>query len=230
VSLIPSFFWVNIVLGNCTRRSKEAWEALAFLSKENTCAHPTPGGKYEHILPLSRITNQQKHLYYRAACAEQAAIRFSRQSRICMTLTNEPEPRPGHFSRLPHPFIITYDGRRIVPHSPPSTPFFPHPSPFPKTADKRRGRVYSSQTSRKATQPWPGTKRSTSPIASLHTTPWPGRCGSRAFFFATFDEECQVCDVHVENKIPSTEFVRYVVPVGYSVYVRDGSVRFEVKG
>jgi hypothetical protein len=52
----------------------------------------------------------------------------------------------------------------------------------------------------------------------------------QGLFFATFDEECQVYYVHVENKIPSTEFVRYMVPVGYSVYVRDGSVRFEVKG
>jgi hypothetical protein len=35
-------------------------EALAFLSQENTCPHPTPEGNYKHILPLSRVTNQQE--------------------------------------------------------------------------------------------------------------------------------------------------------------------------
>jgi hypothetical protein len=105
---------------------------------------------------------------------EEAAIRFSRQSRICMTLANEPEPRPGHFSRLPPPYTpslsLMMDVRSF--HTRPSIhTLLPTSPPFPKTADKRRGRVYSFQTSRKATQPWPGTKRSTSLIASLHTTP-----------------------------------------------------------
>jgi hypothetical protein len=50
----------------------------------------------------------------------------------------------------------------------------------------------------------------------------------KGFYFSTFDEETHLYHTHVENKIPTTEYVRYTVPVGYSVYVRDATVRFEV--
>ncbi|KIM93094.1 hypothetical protein OIDMADRAFT_21566 [Oidiodendron maius Zn] len=47
-------------------------------------------------------------------------------------------------------------------------------------------------------------------------------------YLSIYNKQTEHYETHIDNDTPSTEYKKYKVPAGYTVYVRGGTVYFEV--
>ena len=50
----------------------------------------------------------------------------------------------------------------------------------------------------------------------------------KGYYLSIYNQQTGDYKTHIDNERPSTQFKDYNVPIGYSVYVRGGSVYFQV--
>lgn len=50
----------------------------------------------------------------------------------------------------------------------------------------------------------------------------------KGVYLSIYNEQTEDNKTHIDNETPTTEYKSYTVPAGYSVYVRGGTVKFDV--
>ena len=50
----------------------------------------------------------------------------------------------------------------------------------------------------------------------------------KGYYLSIYNQQTEDYKTHIDNDIPTTEYEKYEVPAGYTVYVRRASVYFEV--